>query len=633
MNPDSENRRNGALKKLGSLVSIVVVAALVYSCFVLLRESQPTFCASQDVLRAETPASRIVDGTYDKEARALHLNIAVGPDVTDISVLMFRSGKGAQTASAHEQGKVVGETKVTQENTLISYASVPVSASDGSQSAQIRSISLVLEEVNPTGPGVVYIGPQGSMEQLMGTAAYVGLFEIGLLVAMVFYGSTLYYYKRSEDYMLRYVLYILVLLFQAILFTSAWHVPVIELNAFGRPFAVFTRVVAYMLSFYIALRLMDVRLASPVRTLFRGRTTVLLGLAFAAATWVFGPTVESYLSLAYNTAALITAVYICLIAKPKDTLIAAVLLVSVLISANASFFGFLHLSDSLVFCVLFTTPPLFSLPFAVVVMFSVNRLFAKKFDEQELLAAELDSLVSQRTEQLRRKEAQRRQMMLNIFHDLRTPLFVTKGCAEAILERPEQAAEKAAIIENRVEFMTELTNDLFNLAKLEENRVLFAEDPVNLKTALEGAAKSWGAYEKSFGVTVELSAGRDIIVVGDQMRLLEAVQNLVDNAVRHSPVNGTVRVEAALHGDRAAISVIDQGPGLTEEECFAIFEYYYTKNRSGSSEGTGIGLPIAKEIVEHMDGSISVRSTLGAGTAFVIELPAEVDVMGEDGGC
>ena len=134
-------------------------------------------------------------------------------------------------------------------------------------------------------------------------------------------------------------------------------------------------------------------------------------------------------------------------------------------------------------------------------------------------------------------------------------------------------------------------------------------------------------------MTVELSAGRDIIVVGDQMRLLEAVQNLVDNAVRHSPLNGTVRVEAVLRGDRAVISVIDQGPGLTEEECSAIFEYYYTKNRSGSSEGTGIGLPIAKEIVEHMDGSISVRSTLGAGTAFVIELPAEVDVMGEDGGC
>lgn len=189
------------------------------------------------------------------------------------------------------------------------------------------------------------------------------------------------------------------------------------------------------------------------------------------------------------------------------------------------------------------------------------------------------------------------------------------------------ATEKATTIKSRVEFMTSLTNDLFHLAKLEENRVLFAEDPINLKTALESAAESWSAYEDGFGVAVELSANEDIIVVGDQMRLLEAVQNLVDNAVRHSPAKGTVKVEAALYGDRAIISVNDQGPGLTEEECAVIFEYCYTKNRSGSSEGTGVGLPIAKEIVEHMKGTLSVVSALGEGASFIIEMPAEIDIM------
>lgn len=630
MIPASKIRLDGMLKKLGNLVVIVVVSALLYSCFIVMRDSQPVFSVSQDVLRANTVASRIVDGVYDQNAQVLYLDIAVDPDVSEISILMFRSGKAAQSISVREQGEAIIEAKLSQENTLISFVAVPVPLLDGSQSGSVRNISLALHEVNPAGPGVVYIGPQGSMSNLMAIAAYISLFEIGLLVAMVFYGSTLYYYKRSEDYMLRYALYVLVLLFQAILFTNAWQVPAIELSSLGRPFAVFTRVVAYMLSFYIAFRLMDVRINRFVRALFSGRAIVLAGLVFAAAIWIFGSMVEPCLALVYNTTALATSIYVCVIAKPKDALLAAVLLISVLISTNASLFSFLHLSDSLVFCILFTTAPLFNLPFALVVMFSVNRLFAKKFKEQELLAAELDSLVNQRTKELRRKEAQRRQMMLNIFHDLRTPLFVTKGCAEAILERPELAAEKAATIESRVEFMTELTNDLFHLAKLEENRVLFAQDPINLKIALESAAKSWNEHKGGSGVTVELSAHEGVIVVGDRMRLLEAVQNLVDNAVRHSPINGTVRIEAVLRGDRAAISVSDQGPGLSEEECSAIFEYYYTNNRSGSSEGTGIGLPIAKEIVEHMEGTLSVRSVLGEGATFIIELPAEMDVMREE---
>lgn len=626
----SETRLDSVLKKLGSLAAIVVISALLYCCFIVMRDAQPVFSTSQDVLHADTAASRVVDGVYDQSAQTLQLDFAADPNVSEISILMFRSGKAAQTASIQEQGETVSEADFSQENTLISYAAIPIPPSDESQSVDARSISLVLKGINSTGPGVVYIGPQESMSLLMDISAYTHLFEIGLLIAMVFYGSTLYYYKRSEDYMLRYVLYVLVLLCQAILFTSAWNVPAIELSALGRPFAVFTRIVAYMLSFYIAFRLMNVKMNGLVRMLFSGRAIVLFGLVCAAITWFFGPTVESYLTRIYNTAALVVSIYVCIIAKPKDTLIAAVLLISVLISANASFFGFLNLSDSLVFCVLFTTAPLFSLPFAVVVMFSVNRLFAKKFNEQELLAEELDSLVNQRTQELRRKEAQRRQMMLNIFHDLRTPLFVTKGCAEAILEHPEIATEKAAIIKGRVDFMTGLTNDLFNLAKLEEGRVLFAEDPINLKVALESAAGSWGAYKKDFGVIVKLSASNDIIVVGDQMRLLEAVQNLVDNAVHHSPVNGIVQVEAALRGDRAIISVTDEGPGMTEEECSVIFEYYYTNNRSGSSEGTGVGLPIAKEIVEHMEGTISVRSALDVGTTFIIDLPAEIDIMDEE---
>ena len=131
--------------------------------------------------------------------------------------------------------------------------------------------------------------------------------------------------------------------------------------------------------------------------------------------------------------------------------------------------------------------------------------------------------------------------------------------------------------------MTNLTNDLFQLAKLEEGRVLFAEDPINLKRILEEMASSWAEYKTSSGIVVSVSANDDIVIVGDRMRLMEAMQNLVDNAVHHSPINGEVRVDASLCESGATICVIDQGPGLTEAECSKIFEYYYTNSRSGTS--------------------------------------------------
>lgn len=626
MNLGLNERLYDALKKATSIFIIVAVTVLMYFCFVSLRDSQPVFSASQDVLSSDTLASRLVGGAYNPGEQAWRVDIDIDSSVSEISILAFRSGKAAQTAAVQEEGVTVSEVAFSQENTLISRAVVPVSSFEGSESAGVRAISLVLKGVNPAGPGVVYVGPQQSMDSLMGISAYIGLFEIGLLVAMVVYGSTLYYYKRTEDYMLRYVLYILVLLFQAVLFTTAWHVPIADLGVFGRPFAMFTRVAAYMLSFYIAFRLMNIEMNAVARIIFSGRAIVLVGLIAAAITAFYGSVAEPFLALAFNSLALATAVYICIIANPEDTLIAAVLLVSVLISANASFFGFLNLSDSLVFCVLFTTAPLFSLPFALVVMFNVNRLFATKFKEQELLSERLDSLVDLRTRELRVKEAQRRQMMLNIFHDLRTPLFVTKGCLEAVGDNPKLAAEKIPIAESRIEFMTNLTNDLFQLAKLEEGRVLFAEDPINLKRILEEMASSWAEYKTSSGIVVSVSANDDIVIVGDRMRLMEAMQNLVDNAVHHSPINGEVRVDASLCESGATICVIDQGPGLTEAECSKIFEYYYTNSRSGTSEGTGIGLPIAKEIIEHMEGSISVKSTLGEGTTFVVEFPAVIDM-------
>lgn len=602
------------------MLPVLIVVLLVYACFIAIRDSQPIYVEG-DVLGVDEPMPLLLSPAAEKGGGAKTYEIAINDEVRAIDILVFGSGSANIRASISYQGSILSTQELAGANALMLHGTLFFgdALDEGGDASAVRVLELSLVDSSGTGWASVFVGPQNSMADTLGLVAPISVFEMGLLIVMAVYGFTLFYYKRSEGYMLRYVAYVAVLFLEAALFSNDWSIaPIANLYVSIRTFSIVT---AVLFAVDIAYRLMAVKAPRWTQALLRSRAILLIGVVFGLLSLFFWGQLGSVLSFAYNLVGIVAALYGCAKATRGHVLVAATFLVPMLASANAALFGFLNLANSYFFCVFLTAPPLFNLPFAFVVMFAVNKRFAQKFQEEERLAAKFDQLVRERTAELREQEAQRRQLMLNVFHDLRSPLFIVKDCAETSIGDAETALKNAPVILERTNFITRLTHDLFYLAKLEEGRVIFAEDAFDVKDMLWESLEAWSVLAEASGVKLSLKAEDAAVVFGDELRLKEAVNNLVENAVNHSAEGDRVEIELSATPEAAVIEVRDQGPGIPPEEQGMIFNQYYRKDRDPSSTSTGIGLSIARGIVTRMDGAIEVESVLGEGSAFRISLP------------
>lgn len=604
---------------------VLIVVLLVYACFIAMRDIQPVY-AKGDILGSDEPAPLFLSTPASEQGEGSKTyEIIVSDAVSALDVMVFGSGSANIQASLSFQGNTLSTQELAGSNALMLHGTLDYSDALDESEGNNDSIILELSLVDSSGAGWIstFVGPQSSMANTLGLIAPISVFEMGLLISMAVYGFTLFYFKRSEQYMLRYVAYVSVLFLEAALFSNDWSIaPIANIYVAIRSFSIVT---AVLLAVDIAYRLMAVKTPSWMRLLLKPQAILLVGAVFGLLSLLFWGQLGGFLSFIYNLIGIIAALYGCVKATRGNTVIAATFLVPMLASANAALFGFLNLASSYYFCVFFTAPPLFNLPFAFFVMFAANKRFAQKFQEEERLAAKFDQLVEERTAELREQEAQRRQLMLNVFHDLRSPLFVVKDCAEMSIGNANLALQNAPVILERTNFMTRLTHDLFYLAKLEEGRVIFAEDAFDVKEMLQESLVAWSVLAEASEVTLCLKAEESAIVFGDELRLKEAVNNLVENAVNHSPAGACVSIELSKTAEVVVIEVRDQGPGISPEEQQMVFEQYYRKDRDPSSASTGIGLSIAYGIVTRMDGAIDVQSTLGQGSTFRVTLP-----LGED---
>ncbi len=270
-----------------------------------------------------------------------------------------------------------------------------------------------------------------------------------------------------------------------------------------------------------------------------------------------------------------------------------------------------------------------NITFAIAYMVAICRTFALKFGEAEKLAGELeqanrslDKKVEERTLALQEEQRQRRAFMLNIFHDLRTPLFILKGGLDSIAreERPDKGTIDA--MRSRLDFAAGLTEDLFLTAKLEEHKVLMETEVVAFCQLVGRVTKASAITCREKGVELNVSIQKGMRVFGDERYLEQAVQNIVTNAVEYAGKGGSVWVKVAREGEAVVASVRDSGPGIPHEELPLIFQRYYTAHNARESSSTGLGLSIAREIVREHRGHIEVTSEVGKGTEFRIFLPA-----------
>lgn len=231
---------------------------------------------------------------------------------------------------------------------------------------------------------------------------------------------------------------------------------------------------------------------------------------------------------------------------------------------------------------------------------------------------------------LHRQEQLRKDFVADVSHELRTPLASIRGYAETLLdgalEDQENNRRFVEIILSHAIRLNNIASDLLVLSELDSEQGPAAPATrLSLAEVVDSVIHTVENTAAERRVKLDTGACQDCTIVGQRFRLEQVLINLVDNAIKFNRPEGEVRIECEGTGDgRVRISVSDTGIGIPSEDLKRIFERFYRvdKARSRPAGGTGLGLPIVKEVVGRMNGNISVESQLGRGSRFTIHLPA-----------
>jgi signal transduction histidine kinase len=235
-------------------------------------------------------------------------------------------------------------------------------------------------------------------------------------------------------------------------------------------------------------------------------------------------------------------------------------------------------------------------------------------------------------EKIAQSNALRRDLIAGVSHDLRTPLASLRGYLETLQLKDDSLSLQdrrryLQIVASQSERLHRLVEELFELAKLEDFEVRIALEPFPLCELVQDIIQKFTLVAQEKGLELRAILKPDVpFVVGDISLIERLLDNLLENAIRHTPAGGRIEVAVTGAGSTVGLQISDTGGGIAGEALPHIFERFYTdRTRSPSAGGAGLGLAIAKRIVELHGGHIVARSELGQGTTFTIALPARGD--------
>jgi len=222
-----------------------------------------------------------------------------------------------------------------------------------------------------------------------------------------------------------------------------------------------------------------------------------------------------------------------------------------------------------------------------------------------------------------------RDFVTNVSHELKTPLTSIQGFAQAILDgtadTPEAREQAAAVIHEEAGRMHRLALDLLDLARLDAGIAEMKLSAVDMNALLLNVAEKFKPLAADAGVELKFKIAKDLpVLTGDGDRLAQVFTNLVENAIKFTPRDGTVSLRAVKDRGEVQVSISDTGAGIPPEAIPHIFDRFYQADSAragGDRHGAGLGLAIVREIVTAHGGRISVRSAEGRGTAFIVHLP------------
>ena len=228
-------------------------------------------------------------------------------------------------------------------------------------------------------------------------------------------------------------------------------------------------------------------------------------------------------------------------------------------------------------------------------------------------------------ENLEAAEQQRRNLTADVAHELRTPLSNIQGYLDAVndgLLQPDEAT--MGTLRQQTAHLVTLVEDLRLLALAEAGSLVLHTQPEALQPLLEESVEAFRprAEAKSIGLTLDAAEGLPEVEL-DRTRISQVVGNLLENAIVNTPEGGAVAVGAAHEGEAVAVSVSDTGPGIGAEDLERVFDRFYRvdPSRARATGGAGLGLTIARQLVEAHGGSIRVESEVGQGATFTFFLP------------
>ena len=227
------------------------------------------------------------------------------------------------------------------------------------------------------------------------------------------------------------------------------------------------------------------------------------------------------------------------------------------------------------------------------------------------------------TERLAEAQRRERNFLMIVSHELRTPITAIRGHVDALNEGLAEDADareaSLAVIRAETDRLARLVRDVLDLARMEADQFTLEKDEVELRRLLEQAYQSFAEEARRRGIDYECAIAADPVISTDGDRLLQIVSNLLDNAFAWTPDGGRIALGLAHENGTIAVTVTDSGPGIGPVERERIFRPFWSR----AGDGTGLGLPIARELAHALGGELALDSEIGLGSKFELRLPAK----------
>ncbi len=235
-------------------------------------------------------------------------------------------------------------------------------------------------------------------------------------------------------------------------------------------------------------------------------------------------------------------------------------------------------------------------------------------------------LILQDLTELRNLQTTRRDVIGNISHEFRTPLAGIKAMVETLqdsaIDDKEAAGDFLARIEGEVDRLTQLVAELIELSRMETGKVELRKKPVDINQLVDEVIARLSPQADRQKLTISRDFAVDLpSVSADKDRVRQVLANLVHNAIKFSPAGGEITITTRVLDEAIVVDITDTGIGIPVEDLPRVFERFYKGDKARAGEGTGMGLAIAKHVIEAHGGSIWVRSEEGKGSTFSFSLP------------